>query len=213
MLLEANSDVPSILFGDSVLLVSQPQTLGYPAIPGADRECNKVSEKFSKGTVLYHKSATVNTVLETMAQHSCIHLACHGVQVLEDPMKSAFILYDGPLELSRLMSKSMNKAKLAVLSACQTAAGYEKLPDEAMHLAASFLAVGYENVVGTMWSIHDDDAPEVVATFYAKLQTMHGEGNDRLSMAYALDEAVKQLRKEIGEDNFLRWVPFVHFGI
>ena len=212
MLLNDEPDVPSSLFGDGTLLVSQPYTLGYSAIPGADRECNKVSEKFSRGTVLYHKAATVDTILEMMGQHSCIHLACRGVQVLEDPTKSAFVLYDGQLELSRLMSKSMKKAKLAVLSACQTAAGDEKLPDEAMHLAASFLAVGYRDVVGTMWSIIDDDAPRVVETFYAKLQTMYEEGNDRLSVAYALHEAVKELRKEIGESNFLRWVSFVHFG-
>jgi len=213
MLLRSNSDVPSSLFGDSVLLVSQPHTLGYSEISGADRECNKVSEKFSRGTVLYHKAATVDAVLEAMGRHSCIHLACHGVQVLEDPTKSALILYDGRLELSRLMSKSMNKAELAVLSACQTATGDKKLPDEAMHLAASFLAVGYRSVVGTMWSIDDNDAPEVAETFYSKLQTMHEEGKDRLSVAYALHEAVKQLRKEIGECNFLRWVPFVHFGV
>ena len=213
MLLKANSNIPASLFGDSVLLVSQPHTNGYSKIPGADRECNRVSEKFSRGTVLHHKSATVGTVLEAMDQHSCIHLACHGVQVLEDPTKSALILYDGQLELSRLMSKSMNKAKLAVLSACQTATGDEKLPDEAMHLAASFLAVGYQNVVGTMWSISDDDAPKVAEMFYAKLQMMHEEGNDKLSVAYALHEAVKQLRKEIGECSFLRWVPFVHFGM
>ncbi|KAF7348382.1 Aromatic di-alanine and TPR containing protein [Mycena sanguinolenta] len=176
MLLKPNSDVPSVLFDDSVLLVSQPHTLGYPAIPGADRECNKVSQKFSKGTVLYHKAATVGAVLEMMNQHSCIHLACHGMQMLEDPSKSALILYDGPLELSRLMSKAMNKAKLAVLSACQTATGDKKLPDEAMHLVASFLAVGYPNVVGTMWSIEDDDAPKVAETFYGKLYTMSEEG-------------------------------------
>jgi len=28
-----------------------------------------------------------------------------------------------------------------------------------------------------------------------------------------LHEAVKYLREQVGEDNFARWVPFVHFGM
>ncbi|KAJ6522099.1 hypothetical protein DFH09DRAFT_938562 [Mycena vulgaris] len=40
---------------------------------------------------------------------------------------------------------------LAVLRACQTAMGDEKLPDEAVHLAASLLFAGFRSVVATMW--------------------------------------------------------------
>src|ERR1700733_6751721 len=41
----------------------------------------------------------------------------------------------------------------------QTAKGDSKLPEEAIHLAAGMLMVRYGSVVGTMWSIRDDDAP------------------------------------------------------
>ncbi|KAI0082963.1 hypothetical protein BDY19DRAFT_981531, partial [Irpex rosettiformis] len=51
-------------------------------------------------------------------------------------------------------------ADLAVLSACQTATGDEKLSEEAVHLAAGMLNIGYKSVIGTMWSISDYIAPE-----------------------------------------------------
>ena len=41
------------------------------------------------------------------------------------------------------MTKSLEPAELAFLSACQTATGYEKLPEEAVHLVAGMLAAGF----------------------------------------------------------------------
>ena len=52
------------------------------------------------------------------------------------------------------MSAASPNAELAFLSACQTAAGDEKTPEESAHLAAGMLAVGFKGVVATMWSIH-----------------------------------------------------------
>ena len=46
-------------------------------------------------------------------------------------------------------------ADLALLSACQTSAGDEKLSEEVIHLAAGMLAAGYRGAVATMWSIRD----------------------------------------------------------
>lgn len=57
------------------------------------------------------------------------------------------------------MVTSADNAELAFLSACQTAVGDEKIPEESIRLAAGMLAVGYKGVIATMWSIRDDDAP------------------------------------------------------
>ena len=51
--------------------------------------------------------------------------------------------------------------KLAFLSACQTAKGDEDLSDEAIHIAAGMLFVG--------WSISDKLAPEVAKDMYEQL--------------------------------------------
>lgn len=108
------------------------------------------------------------------------------------------------------MSKSFKGADIAFLSACQTAAGDEKRPEEVVHLAAGMLMAGYRSVFATMWSIGDADAPVISEEVYAYL--LEGGRMENGREAYALHHALEQLRAKIGEDAFERWVPFIHFG-
>ncbi|THV02694.1 TPR-like protein [Dendrothele bispora CBS 962.96] len=204
-----------------VLIVSQPGTPGLTSLPGTVGEVEAIQRYTSPDHTchLTHELATVEAVRDEMSKHEIIHLACHGIQDMENPLKSAFSLYDGGLELNKLMGLavlSTKNAELAVLSACQTATGDENLPEEAVHLAAGMLAVGYPSVIATMWSIGDKDAPLVADHVYANLLGRHDSSEsqkEKLTPAYALHEAVKHLREEIGEMNFVRWVPFIHFGV
>jgi CHAT domain-containing protein len=112
------------------------------------------------------------------------------------------------------MMKTSEGAALAFLSACETAMGDDILPEEAVHLAAGMLAIGYRSVIGTMWSIRDGDAPLVADEVYAQLarHDKAPEDDARSRVAYALHKAVGRLREEVGETDFLSWIPFVHFG-
>jgi CHAT domain-containing protein len=218
----AHSDLSSVDNGSSripkILIVSQPDTPGHNPLPSTSAEATDIARHFPNDTVTHLASAhgTVEAVLDAMEQNDWVHLACHGVQDESgDPTKSAFFLHDGRLELAQLMGKSLPCAELAVLSACQTAKGDEMLPEEAVHLAAGMLAVGYRSVVATMWSIADEDGPILADGLYAALtrnldERRAGEG---LGVAYALHEAVERLREKVGEKNFARWVPFVHYGL
>ncbi|THV03105.1 hypothetical protein K435DRAFT_651990 [Dendrothele bispora CBS 962.96] len=202
----------------SVFIVSQPDTPGLPSLPGTMKEVEVIQSYTSPNHTchLTHKLATVGAVLDEMSKHEIIHLACHGIQDIKNPLSSAFALYDGRLELNALMRLSLKNAELAVLSACQTATGDENLPEEAVHLAAGMLAVGYPGVIATMWSIGDKDAPLIADKVYANLLGCRDNSESQkatLTPAYALHEAVKHLRKEVGEMSFVRWVPFIHFGV
>jgi len=97
--------------------------------------------------------ATISRVKLEMASHPSIHFACQASQDVKNPLMSGFYLYDGRLELSEIMKQNITNCELAFLSACQTSTGDEKLSDEAVHLAAAMLAVGYRSVVATMWPI------------------------------------------------------------
>ncbi|THU96590.1 TPR-like protein [Dendrothele bispora CBS 962.96] len=201
----------------SVLIVSQPGT-GKEFLPSVAQEVEVIQYHTSPGHTchLTHESATVRAVQDAMHKHEIIHFACHGIQDIENPLNSAFALYDGRLDLSTLMKLSLENAELAVLSACETATGDEKLPEEAVHLAAGMLAVGYPSVIATMWSICDPDAPLIADKVYANLLG-HLDNSEsqkaKLTPAYALHEAVKHLQREVGEMNFVRWVPFIHLGV
>ncbi|THU91192.1 hypothetical protein K435DRAFT_841129 [Dendrothele bispora CBS 962.96] len=209
---------------ESILVVSQPAPPDFapdlPSLPGVRKETEAIKTQFSMDHMIHLDSekATIQAVLDTMDERpsQVIHLACHGVQDPDDPWKSAFVLHDGKLELSRLMSKSTEIGALAVLSACQTAKGDVQLSEEAVHLAAGMLAVGYRAVVGSMWSIGDSDAPLVSRELYSYLKKDIEERGE-FRAAYALHQAVKKLRESLKGSsegkNLVRWVPFVHFGL
>jgi CHAT domain-containing protein len=194
----------------NVLIVSQPETPGQRRIPGTEREAAVIQSIFPDTSKLLNRhEGTVAAVLEGMKTHSWVHLACHGIQ---DSLDSAFLLEDGKLKLSTLMTQSLPHAEIAFLSACQTASGDKALPEEAVHLAAGMLNVGYKSVIGTMWTIIDMQAMKVAGKFYdaMKKQLVPGE---ELRPACALHEATQHLRETVGVFEFLQWVPFVHFGL
>ncbi|KZV68464.1 TPR-like protein [Peniophora sp. CONT] len=204
----------------SVLVVTQPDTPRLSPLPGTVVEGERLQEVFSESRItcsaLNGEQATTDAVRAFLDHHAWLHLACHGSQDLTDPLQSAFALHDGRLSLADLMTTTADNAELAFLSACQTAVGDENIPEESMHLAAGMLAVGYKGVVATMWSIRDDDAPLVVEAYYKKLLELRASGTlgmGETGAAYALHEATKCLREKVGEKEFVRWAPFVHFGI
>ncbi|KZV68360.1 hypothetical protein PENSPDRAFT_634477 [Peniophora sp. CONT] len=203
-----------------VLVVTQPHTPGLPALPGTLTEGIRLHKRMSElqipCTILNDDQATTEYVGAILSQHPWIHLACHGSQHLGDPTQSAFALFDGPLSLSDLMGTVADNAELAFLSACQTAVGDYQFPEESAHLAAGMLAVGFKGVVATMWSIGDKDAPIVVEEYYERLLELRRTGaikKGSTGAAYALHEAVRCLRNEVGVENFEQWAPFAHFGV
>ncbi|KZV93488.1 hypothetical protein EXIGLDRAFT_717092 [Exidia glandulosa HHB12029] len=201
----------------NVLVVAQPDIAGFSSLPGTVKEADTVESLFSDSCVrLDGAKGTVERVFAELGTHNYVHLACHGEQDPEDPLKSSFVLNDGRLTLERLMdiahSSDSAVGELAFLSACETATGDEKVPDEAVHLAAGMLAVGYRSVVATMWSIGDNHAPLVAGEFYKALLAQHAE-DGKTDGARALHAAVATLRKQVGEDQIAKWAPFVHYGV
>jgi len=199
-----------------LLTVSQPATPGQLPLPGTVREVDAIQTLQNRTAQLHitrldNQEATVATVTQSMKACSWIHLACHGAQDSASPTDSAFLLFDGPLSLKEIMKQSFSHTELAFLSACQTAKGDSKLPEESIHLATGMLMAGYRSVVGTMWSIQDYDAPIIAEKFYEYL--IDEAGGDSTRAAYALHDAVAHLRKTKGEKCFASWVPFIHLGI
>jgi CHAT domain-containing protein len=202
--------------GPRILAVSQPATPRQQPLPGTVREVGVIqtiqaTTRHFPITRLNDREATVAAVLQGMKECNWIHLACHGVQDAASPTNSAFLLIDNPLTLREIMKQSFTHTELAVLSACQTAKGDSELPEEAIHLAAGMLMAGYGSVVGTMWSIRDDDGPIIAEKFYKYL--IEEADGDSSRAAYALHDAVARLRDIRGENDFASWVPFTHLGV
>ncbi|KZV66937.1 hypothetical protein PENSPDRAFT_755291 [Peniophora sp. CONT] len=195
----------------NALIVTQPASPspGHLPIPRTTAEgtcvANILRDSQLASTLLNHEQATVSSVRGIISQFPWVHLACHGSQHPGDSAtQSAFALYDGPLSLADLMRTASDDAEL-------------RFPFSSAHLAAGMLAVGFQGVVAnTMWSIMDDDAPIIVKAYYKELLQLRKSGAVRKGQtgaAYALHEAVAQMRARVGEENFGRWAPFLHFGV
>ncbi|KAI0027241.1 CHAT domain-containing protein [Vararia minispora EC-137] len=212
---QGDSDI-SASTNPKILAVSQPLTPNLPPIEGTVMDVIAITKHFPENvTHLSNSSATVDAVLDSMSKHNWVHLACHGKQDRLNGIKSCFALHDGPLALSQIMGISNAQAELAVLLACETATGSEDLPEEAVHLTSGMFVAGYKSVVATLWSIADVDAPFLADVFYGVLRR-NLESGKGLKVAYALHEAVAELREKIlggGERDTFRWIPFVHIGV
>ncbi|KAF6741711.1 CHAT domain-containing protein [Ephemerocybe angulata] len=204
-------------------LTCQPNSPEGSHIPGATTEIQSIYNLARKAGLRAERvdgsAITPAGCLDSMEKFSSIHLACHAYQDATNPLESRFFFHNGSLDLLAILQRSLKYADLAFLSACQTGTGTEKLPDEAVHLAAGMLAAGYRRVVATMWAIRDEHAPHLATDFYQYLldhrDPADGSGFDGLHSARALHHATQQLRIRLGDnsdESLLAWIPYVHFG-
>ncbi|KAB5588050.1 aromatic di-alanine and TPR containing protein [Ceratobasidium theobromae] len=198
----------------SILSIGQENTPGHSALPETKSELSCI-EKLTQSRICHTKldgdNATIASVLNAMETHDWVHLACHAYQDLKDPTESGFFLHNGTLSLDKIMQQSFQNKGLAFLSACQTAAGDQELPDEVVHLASGMMLAGYPSVIATMWSVVDRDAPVIAERVYEQL--LKSGKMDHKEAAKALHAAVGDLRAKVGEAEFARWVPYIHIGV
>ena len=198
-----------------ILAVSQPNVEGQPPIPQTVDEVEALRKAVGDTVPLQWlngANATKEAVLAGMKSSTWVHLACHARQYPLRTSESAFMLANGEeLSLADISEHDYASGELAFLSACQTAAGDFDLSEEGVHLAAGMLVAGYRSVIATTWSVRDQDAPVVAEAVYRRL--LDGGQVNRTGTTLALHHATRLLREQVGEDQFMRWAPFIHLGI
>ncbi|MEU6827227.1 CHAT domain-containing protein [Nocardia beijingensis] len=159
---------------------------------------------------------TKANVLASLSSCSIAHFICHGTSDPGDPSLSRLLLHDhatDPLTVSALAPVQLEHARLAYLSACETARiVHAELLDEATHLASAFQLAGYPHVIGTLWTIDDETAVEVAEAFYTAL-TSAGDVDDLAidKAPVALHEAIRSVRGTLPRTPSL-WAAYLHSG-
>jgi CHAT domain-containing protein len=196
-----------------LLSIIQPSTPGASYLPKTKVELDYIQRNVAgrEHIVLEDRDATKKRVMKAMEECNWLHLACHGVQMPENPTKSAILLQDGRLTLEEIIKIRLPLAEFAFLSACQTMAGDIRLSEESVHIAGGIQLAGYRGVVATMWSIRDDLAPEIADEFY-KYVMRDGRRPDHQEAAEALHISIQKLRKE-QKVPLIAWIPYVHLGL
>ena len=150
------------------------------------------------------------------------HFSCHGYTDFEDPSQSRLLLTDWetrPLTVKLLRERMVSTNRTAFLSACYTAhAGVENEQDECDNLVNALQAAGFCGVIGSLWSVREQSALELVRGFYQHIKNST-QGFETQMNKEALHFATLALAKascNAGNEsrgNPLLWAPFVYFGI
>ena len=137
-----------------ILLAAVSTPFKWSIIPHAVEEVESIRNMLPDHiTDQAFTDASSQDILGRLPECSILHLACHGYQDQQHPLNSGFVMHDQMLTVSQLMAINLPDAFMAFLSACETAKGDQNQPDQAIHLAATMLFVGFKSVVGTMWLV------------------------------------------------------------
>jgi CHAT domain-containing protein/tetratricopeptide (TPR) repeat protein len=158
-------------------------------LPGSEKEILQLAQLLP-GSYWVSEKADEGTFKAAAEQFGIIHLALHGISEGNRP-KMVFPVAgpgeDGNLWLEELLGMGL-RARLAVLSACETSAGNFKPGEGVMSMAKGFGWAGCGAVVTSLWAIDDQATGDLMGRFYFHL----GQGN-------RIDDALRQAKLELLE--------------
>jgi hypothetical protein len=188
------------------ILASLPSTPGHPDLDHVTEEADAIVRRLGvrQLTRLDREEATLANVRAALLDATAVHFACHGRQRPDAPARSGVVLQDGTLTVVDIAQLQLQDAELCFLSACSTATGSPRLPDESIHLAAALQLAGFRHTVATLWYVRDDVAARAADHFYSRLAH---DGTAPVATA----AAVRQLRGSHPLEPSL-WAGLIHIG-
>lgn len=194
--------------GLSLLALGDVSVDGWEPLPGTLREIDDIA-KVSPGAERVAQQAFTHDALQrALKSHDRVHIATHGLLNEQSPLFSALLTSPAAgqpsrLSLYELLSLNM-KARLVVLSACETGLGRLLAGDEVVGLTRTFLQAGADTVVSSLWKVSDDSTALLMAEFHRLM----GSGE---SPAEALRHAALKIRKQFPHPFY--WAPFILTGV
>jgi CHAT domain-containing protein len=176
-----------------------------PALNSAERETQRAKHWFSAGTIVSKDQMTRKSLQDMLPKYSVLHFSCHGSADLIAPLESCLAATsDRPLTLRDILKQPLG-ARLAVLSACETAIAGGSVPDQAVSLPTGFIQAGAAGVVGSLWPVNDFSTLILIAAFYDLWQ------RSGLAPAQALRAAQQWFRDQRSEHP-AHWAAFIYVG-
>jgi CHAT domain-containing protein len=180
---------------------------GWAPLPGTLREIGDIQKAAPEAEVVSGPRFTHDSVLRGLARHAEAHLATHGLVDEQSPLFSALLTSPSPGEPARLslyeLTNAKLRARLVVLSACETGLGKLLAGDEVAGLTRTLLQAGAETVVASLWKVSDESTALLMAGFHQRLRAGHGA-------AESMREAALAVREKFAHPFY--WAPFVLTG-
>jgi len=146
-------------------------------------------------------------VQHALLKADAVHLATHGLFEEEAPLFSALLMNPATGQPSRLSLYEIVgmkiRARLVVLSACETGVGKLQGGDEITGLTRTFLTAGADTVVASLWKVSDESTVMLMREFYRGLK-------NGLKPGGALRASEIAVREKYPHPFY--WAPFVVTG-
>ena len=111
--------------------------------------------------------ATREEVLRELPAFPVLHFSTHAWAGWDSPMESGLLLAgDARLTVSDILSANLRRARLAVLSACETGIPGTELPDELVGLPGGLVQAGVAGVIASLWPVDDRSTAMLMEQFF-----------------------------------------------
>nr|VFJ52601.1 MAG: CHAT domain-containing protein [Candidatus Kentron sp. FW] len=167
---QADNRVPieaALIVGDPDF--SQEPEFIMPQLPGARIEAKDVARQLG-AKPLIGKKATLATVTEAASQSDLLYFASHGIAFEKSGLDGFIALANaGRLSARNVQMLCLKRARLTVLSACQTGLG-QSVGGGVIGLARAFQIAGVPNVVMSLWNVDDEATRTLMTRFMSEIQ-------------------------------------------
>jgi CHAT domain-containing protein/Tfp pilus assembly protein PilF len=159
---------------EDVKKLDAEQLLRTNQIGGSIDEVNAISDLISNTKLMTGLSASESNFLRYASDYDILHLAIHGEADVENALNSRLIFpgggngADGSLYPYELYSLNL-KAKLVVLSACESGSGQLFQGEGIFSMARAFAFAGSPSVIMSLWKINDRSTTQLMSQFYRQL--------------------------------------------
>ncbi len=182
---------------------------GFPSLPHVPAELSAIHALYGGDILLdeQFRAPRIEADLDA-SDFSVVHVATHG-EFSEDAERSFLLTFDGRIGMNQLGEAvghtrfREQPIELLTLSACETAQGSDRA---ALGLAGVAIQAGARSALGTLWSVNDVAAAELMGEFYTQL---HGQ---TISKAVALQRAQQKLVHDANRSHPYYWAPFLLIG-
>ncbi len=184
---------------DSLLAVRYPDR----SFQLADQAVRAALDAFpaDKRTPLLMEAATLEAVRQTFDDHAVLFFFTHGFADFNHPLNSGLLTADNKhLTLREILNLRSAKARLAVLSACETGVPSDlKNTDEVISLPSGMMQAGVPGVIGSLWSVAEASTAILISIFFEEWRA------NGLTPPQALRRAQQILRNARHDDDARRY--------
>jgi CHAT domain-containing protein len=193
-----------------------------PDLPGAVREVEQIAAFYRPEIHLVGEAATAGRVKQALVDADVIHLATHAVADERSPLLSKLLMAteaatnsaknegSGVLRAAEIYGIRLPRARVVVLSACQTGIERTYRGEGAISLARPFLVAGVPIVIASLWAVDSDVTAELMISFHKHRK----QDPDRISSVEALRRAQLDMihKPQPNSREAFGWAAFTAIG-